>query len=328
MFRYIIKRILMMIPVLIAVSFVVYFLMDLAPGDIISSMAPQDATEAELEMMREQWGLNGPLIERYFRYLGDLLTGDMGMSPSLRRPVAEVFIERLPATLQLALAATVVALIISVPLGIAAATHHRSFLDGISMVLAMIGVSMPAFWLGLLLIMWFSPLGLPSGGSGTPLHLVLPALALGAGQAGTLTRITRSSMLDVIRQDYLRTARAKGVSEKQVIRKHALKNALSPIITVAGLQFGGLLGGSVLTETIFSIPGIGTLMVTAIKQRNGPVVQGSVLFTAGVFSFINLAVDILYSFVDPRIRSQYKSKPKADKVPKAVKAGKAGEVSE
>ena len=168
MFRYIMKRILMMIPVLIAVSFVVYFLMDLAPGDIISSMAPQDATEAEIEIMREELGLNGSLIERYFRYLGNLLRGDMGMSLSLKRPVADVFFERFPATLELALAATVVALAISIPLGIAAATHHRSFLDGFSMVTAMLGLSMPGFWLGLLLILFFShQLGwLPSGGSG------------------------------------------------------------------------------------------------------------------------------------------------------------------
>ena len=251
MFRYIMKRILMMIPVLIAVSFVVYFLMDLAPGDIISSMAPQDATEAEIEIMREELGLNGSLIERYFRYLGGLLKGDMGMSLSLKRPVADVFFERFPATLELALAATVVALAISIPLGIAAATHHRSFLDGFSMVTAMLGLSMPGFWLGLLLILFFShQLGwLPSGGSGGIVHLILPAIALGAGQAGSLTRITRSSMLDVIRQDYLRTARAKGVSEKMVIRKHALKNALIPIITVFGSTLGNLLGGAVAIET-------------------------------------------------------------------------------
>lgn len=305
MLRYIIKRILMMIPVLIAVSFVVYFLMDLAPGDIISSMAPQDATEAEIEMMREEWGLNGPLIERYFRYLGDLLQGDMGMSLSLKRPVAEVFIERLPATLILAFAATVVALVISVPLGIAAATHHRSLLDGISMVLAMIGVSMPAFWLGLLLIMWFSPLGLPSGGNGTFLHLILPALALGAGQAGTLTRITRSSMLDVIRQDYLRTARAKGVSEKQVIRKHALKNAMIPIITVFGSTLGNLLGGAVAIETVFSWSGIGRLTVNAVNQRDITLATGCIIMFTVLLTVTMLLVDIAYAYVDPRIKAQY-----------------------
>lgn len=307
MFRYIMKRILMMIPVLIAVSFVVYFLMDLAPGDIISSMAPQDATEAEIEIMREELGLNGSLIERYFRYLGNLLRGDMGMSLSLKRPVTDVFFERFPATLELALAATVVALAISIPLGIAAATHHRSFLDGFSMVTAMLGLSMPGFWLGLLLILFFShQLGwLPSGGSGGIVHLILPALALGAGQAGSLTRITRSSMLDVIRQDYLRTARAKGVSEKMVIRKHALKNALIPIITVFGSTLGNLLGGAVAIETVFSWPGIGRLTVSAINTRDITLATGCIIMFTVLLTVTMLLVDIAYAYVDPRIKAQY-----------------------
>ena len=307
MFRYIMKRILMMIPVLIAVSFVVYFLMDLAPGDIISSMAPQDATEAEIEIMREELGLNGSLIERYFRYLGNLLRGDMGMSLSLKRSVADVFFERFPATLELALAATVVALAISIPLGIAAATHHRSFLDGFSMVTAMLGLSMPGFWLGLLLILFFShQLGwLPSGGSGGIVHLILPALALGAGQAGSLTRITRSSMLDVIRQDYLRTARAKGVSEKMVIRKHALKNALIPIITVFGSTLGNLLGGAVAIETVFSWPGIGRLTVSAINTRDITLATGCIIMFTVLLTVTMLLVDIAYAYVDPRIKAQY-----------------------
>ena len=324
MFRYIMKRILMMIPVLIAVSFVVYFLMDLAPGDIISSMAPQDATEAEIEIMREELGLNGSLIERYFRYLGGLLKGDMGMSLSLKRPVADVFFERFPATLELALAATVVALAISIPLGIAAATHHRSFLDGFSMVTAMLGLSMPGFWLGLLLILFFShQLGwLPSGGSGGIAggfgqgeggHLLRPLLrqqlqrqiALGAGQAGSLTRITRSSMLDVIRQDYLRTARAKGVSEKMVIRKHALKNALIPIITVFGSTLGNLLGGAVAIETVFSWPGIGRLTVSAINTRDITLATGCIIMFTVLLTVTMLLVDIAYAYVDPRIKAQY-----------------------
>ena len=307
MFRYIMKRILMMIPVLIAVSFVVYFLMDLAPGDIISSMAPQDATEAEIEIMREELGLNGSLIERYFRYLGGLLKGDMGMSLSLKRPVADVFFERFPATLELALAATVVALAISIPLGIAAATHHRSFLDGFSMVTAMLGLSMPGFWLGLLLILFFShQLGwLPSGGSGGIVHLILPAIALGTGQASSLTRITRSSMLDVIRQDYLRTARAKGVSEKMVIRKHALKNALIPIITVFGSTLGNLLGGAVAIETVFSWPGIGRLTVSAINTRDITLATGCIIMFTVLLTVTMLLVDIAYAYVDPRIKAQY-----------------------
>lgn len=307
MFRYIIKRILMMIPVLLAVSFVVYFLMDLAPGDIISSLAPQDATEEQIEMLKEELGLNGSLIERYFRYLGNLLKGDMGMSLSLKRPVAEVFLERFPATLKLALVATVVALAISIPLGIAAATHHRSFLDGFSMVTAMLGLSMPGFWLGLLLILFFShQLGwLPSGGSDGFVSLILPAIALGAGQAGSLTRITRSSMLDVIRQDYLRTARAKGVSEKMVIRKHALKNALIPIITVFGSTLGNLLGGAVAIETVFSWPGIGRLTVSAVNVRDTTLATGCIIMFTVILTVTMLLVDIAYAYVDPRIKAQY-----------------------
>ena len=304
MFRYIMKRILMMIPVLIAVSFVVYFLMDLAPGDIISSMAPQDATEAEIEIMREELGLNGSLIERYFRYLGGLLKGDMGMSLSLKRPVADVFFERFPATLELALAATVVALAISIPLGIAAATHHRSFLDGFSMVTAMLGLSMPGFWLGLLLILFFShQLGwLPSGGSGGIVHLILPAIALGAGQAGSLTRITRSSMLDVIRQDYLRTARAKGLTEFAVVTKHALRNALIPVITVLGPTVAGLLTGSFVVEKIFAIPGIGYYFVNSVTQRDYTTIMGVTIFFAAFLMAMVLLVDIFYCLIDPRIK--------------------------
>ncbi len=307
MFRYILKRILMMIPVLIAVSFVVYFLMDLAPGDIITSMAPQDATEAEIEMLREEYGLNGSLMERYFRYLGNLLKGDLGMSPTLKKPVMEVFLERFPTTLKLALFATVVAMVISIPLGIAAATHHRSILDGFSMVTAMVGVSMPGFWLGLLLILWFS-LGtgwFPSGGNSGFIFYVLPGIALGAGQAGSLTRITRSSMLDVIRQDYLRTARAKGVNEKQVIRKHALKNALIPIITVFGSTVGNLLGGAVAIETVFSLPGIGRLTVNAVNQRDTTLATGCIIMFTVMLTVTMLVVDIAYAFVDPRIKAQY-----------------------
>ena len=307
MFRYILKRILMMIPVLIAVSFVVYFLMDLAPGDIITTMAPQDATEAEIEMLREEYGLNGSLMERYFRYLGNLLKGDLGMAPSLKRPVMEVFLERFPTTLKLALFATVVAMVISIPLGIAAATHHRSILDGFSMVTAMAGVSMPGFWLGLLLILWFS-LGtgwFPSGGNNGFIYYVLPGIALGAGQAGSLTRITRSSMLDVIRQDYLRTARAKGVGEKQVIRKHALKNALIPIITVFGSTVGNLLGGAVAIETVFSLPGIGRLTVNAVNQRDTTLATGCIIMFTVLLTVTMLVVDIAYAFVDPRIKAQY-----------------------
>lgn len=307
MIRYILKRILMMIPVLLAVSFVVYYLMDLAPGDIVSQMAPQDATEAQIEQMREELGLNGTILERYFRYVGKLLQGDMGMSLSQKRPVWDIFFERFPATVYLALGSVVVALLISIPLGIAAATHHRSWLDGTSMVAALFGVSMPSFWLGLLLIMAFSlKLGwFPSGGRAGLISLILPAITLGVNQAGSLTRITRSSMLEVIRQDYLRTARAKGVSEKNVIRKHALKNALIPIITVFGSTLGNALGGAVVIEAVFAWPGIGRLTVSAINNRDMTLATGCIILFTLFLNLTLLLVDIAYAFVDPRIKARY-----------------------
>ena len=296
-----------MIPVLICVSFVVFFLMDLAPGDIVSQMAPADATPEQIEMLREELGLNGTILQRYGRYLWNLLHGDMGTSLSLKRPVIEVFVERLPATLKLAFASIVIALAISIPLGIAAATHHRTWLDGSSVVLSMLSVSMPAFWLGLLLIFAFSYRIkiFPSGGSGTFKHLILPALTLGTEQAGNLTRITRSSMLDVIRQDYLRTARAKGVSEKYVIRKHALKNALIPIITVLGSTLGNAFGGAVAIETVFAWPGIGRLTVAAINSRDMTLATGCIIMFTLMLNMTLLVVDIAYAYVDPRVKARY-----------------------
>ena len=296
-----------MIPVLICVSFVVFFLMDLAPGDIVSQMAPADATPEQIEMLREELGLNGTVLQRYGRYLWNLLHGDMGTSLSLKRPVIEVFIERLPATLKLAFASIVIALAISIPLGIAAATHHRTWLDGSSVVISMLSVSMPAFWLGLLLIFAFSYRikFFPSGGSGTFKHLILPALTLGTEQAGNLTRITRSSMLDVIRQDYLRTARAKGVSEKYVIRKHALKNALIPIITVLGSTLGNAFGGAVAIETVFAWPGIGRLTVAAINSRDMTLATGCIIMFTLMLNMTLLVVDIAYAYVDPRVKARY-----------------------
>ncbi len=307
MTRYIIRRLLLMIPVLICVSFVVYFLMDLAPGDIVSQIAPADATPEQIEMLREEYGLNGSVFQRYGRYLLGLLHGDMGTSFFLKRPVFSVFVERLPNTLMLAFAAIFIAILISLPLGIAAATHHRSWIDGSSVVLSMLSVSMPAFWLGLLLIFVFSLHWklFPSGGSDGIKYLILPALTLGTEQAGNLTRITRSSMLDVIRQDYLRTARAKGVSEKKVIRKHALKNALIPIITVLGSTLGNAFGGAVAIETVFAWNGIGRLTVTAINNRDMTLATGCIFMFTLMLNMTLLIVDIAYAYVDPRVKARY-----------------------
>lgn len=306
--RYIVKRLLMMIPVLICVSFVVYFLMDLAPGDIVSQMAPPDATPEQLEQMREEMGLNGSIFERYGRYLKNLLRGDLGDSLSQKRPVMDIFLERIPRTIELAFGSIFVALIIAIPLGIAAATHHRTWLDGVSMTTSMIGVSMPNFWFGLLLIITLSLQHkiFPSYGADAGImSLVLPAITLGTEQAGTLTRITRSSMLEVIRQDYLRTARAKGVSEKLVIRKHALKNALIPIITVLGSTLGNAFGGAVTTEAIFAWPGVGRLTVSAVNNRDYVLACGCIIMFTLLLNITLLVVDIAYAFVDPRIRARY-----------------------
>ncbi len=307
MIRYIVKRILLLIPVILAVSFVVYFLMDLAPGDVVSMLAPQDATPEQIEQLKEELNLNGSLIQRYGRYIGDLLHGDLGNSYMQKRPVMELFLERFPATFKLALASQVVALLIALPLGITAARRRGTLIDGASMVTAMIGVSMPSFWLALLLIILFSSkLGiLPSGGDNGFASLIMPAIALGTSQAGSLTRITRSGMLDVLSSDYLRTARAKGVPEKTVIRKHALKNALIPIITIFGSNLGNALGGAVAIETVFSWPGVGRLTTTAVNQRDTILATGCIIMFTLFLNVTLLIVDIAYAFVDPRIKAQY-----------------------
>ena len=308
MHKYVIKRLLMMIPVLLCVAFVSYAIMNVAEGDPVYSVVSADATEAQIEAAREELGLNGTLLERYFRYVKGMLTGDLGTSYVSKRDVMQTYLERLPNTLKLASVTMVVALAISIPLGIIAAVNQNSIKDTIAMVLALLGLSMPNFWLGLLLIMLFSlKLGwLPSGGyENGMLSLILPAFTIGAGLAAFMTRSTRSSMLDVIRQDYLRMARAKGVSERKVIRKHALRNALIPIITVFGVQFSNVLGGSVLAETVFAWPGVGRLVVDAIDQRDIPMVTGALVMTTMIVSIVNLLIDIVYAFVDPRIKSQY-----------------------
>ena len=307
MIRYIVKRILLLIPVILAVSFVVYFLMDLAPGDGVSMLAPQDATPEQIEQLKEELNLNGTLIERYGRYILDLLHGDLGDSYMQKRPVMELFAERFPATFKLALASQVVALLIALPLGITAARRRGTLIDGASMITAMIGVSMPSFWLALLLIILFSSkLGiLPSGGDNGFASLIMPAIALGTSQAGSLTRITRSGMLDVLSSDYLRTARAKGVPEKTVIRKHALKNALIPIITIFGSNLGNALGGAVAIETVFSWPGVGRLTTTAVNQRDTILATGCIIMFTLFLNVTLLIVDIAYAFVDPRIKAQY-----------------------
>ena len=313
MHKYILKRLLMLIPVILGVTFIVFFILNLSPGDPAAMILGEQATAEALEMKREELGLDDPLLVRYFNYMKDLLRGDMGVSYRNSISVWDQVIDRFPNTVVLAIAGILVALLIGIPLGILSAKKQNTVIDNISMVLSLIGVSMPNFWFGLLVVMLFAlKLGwLPSQGMGegfVPLlqSLVLPALTLGTGSAGTIARMTRSSMLEVIRQDYISTARSKGVDERTVTYQHMLRNALIPIITAVGLQFGTLLGGAMLTETVFSWPGLGRLMVENIKSKDIPMVLGCVVFLATMFTIVNLVVDIIYAFVDPRIKSLYK----------------------
>lgn len=314
MYKFVLKRLLMMIPVLIGVTFVVFFILALTPGDPAKMILGEQATQESIDALREQMGLDDPLLVRYGRYMAGVVRGDFGKSYKNNLDVATQVLDRFPNTLILTVAGMLVALIIGIPIGILSARKQYTWMDSVATVFGLVGVAMPAFWQGLLLVMLFSlKLGwLPSSGMGEgfiPLlrSLILPATTLGTLSAATIMRMTRSSMLEVIRQDYIDTVRAKGLKEGKVVSQHMLKNALVPIITVVGIQFGNLLGGAALTETIFSWPGLGRFMVDSIKTKDVPLVLGSVLFLAVSFSIVNLLVDILYAFVDPRIKSQYKS---------------------
>lgn len=310
----------MMIPVLIGVSFVIFSMLYFAPGDAADVILGDMATPADKQLFRAQHGLDKPFIAQYFRYVrGVIVDGDLGTSYVTRQPVTTEILERFPTTLKLAAMSVFLAVLIGVTVGIISATRQYSFIDQFFTSLSMVGVSMPNFWQGMMLIIVFSVAlrWFPPSGFSTPMHWVLPAFTVGTNASANIMRMTRSSMLEIIRQDYIRTARAKGQTERVVIWKHALKNALIPIITVVGLSFGRLLGGAVLTESIFSIAGVGKLMVDAIKLKNFPMVQGGVLFIAFVMSLVNLVVDVLYSFADPRIRSMY-TRPRLKK-PAAAK---------
>jgi len=310
MIRYIARRLLLMIPVILATSFIIFFAMSLTGGDPALLLAPENATEAQLHQIRSDLGLNDPFSIRYFRYMAGMLRGDLGQSYVTKRDVFRTFMDRLPNTLMLAGAAVLVATVIAIPLGIYTAINQNTWKDTAGMVFALFGVSMPNFWLGLMLIILFSlKLGwLPSGGKSGFLSLILPSVTVGLGLAALITRTTRSSMLDVIRQDYIRTARAKGCPENTVIKKHALGNALIPIITVIGMQLSNVLTGSVLAETVFSWPGIGRLIFDSIAKRDTPMVTGSIILCSILMVIVNLVVDIFYAFFDPRIKANYMRK--------------------
>ncbi len=306
--RYVIRRLLLMIPVLLGVSLVIFTLLYFTPGDPVRMILGDDASEADIAEMREQLGLNGSYIERYVRYISNVLLHlNFGKSYVTGREVSTEIVVRYPTTIKLATAVICVATAIAIPLGILSAIKQNSWVDNLTRILSLLGVSMPVFWIGLMNIILFSVIlgWLPSSGFSTPKHWILPAVTIGFSAAGGIMRTTRSSMLEVIRQDYIRTARAKGASERTVIWKHALKNALIPVLTVIGIRYGHNLGGSLVSEQVFGIPGLGKLMIDSIKSRDYPIVQGGVLLIAFAFSFINLLVDILYAFVDPRVKSQY-----------------------
>ena len=308
MLKYIIRRLLLLIPVMLGVSVIVFSLLYFTPGDPVRNKLGTNASPVEVERLREKMGLNDPFLVQFGRYLKNIVFhGSLGESYITEQPVVLEIAARVSATVRLAISATIVAIIFGIPLGIVSAIKQYSVFDHITMIFALIGLSMPVFWLGLLMILLFSvKLGwFPSSGFSGLKYMVLPAMALGAQSIAVLTRMTRSSMLETIRQDYIRTARAKGQREKVVVFKHALGNSLIPVITIIGIQFGQLMGGAVMTEIIFSIPGIGRLMIDSIKLRDVPVVLGCVLFVAVTFAIVNLIVDILYTYVDPRIKTQY-----------------------
>ncbi len=305
MLTYLARRLLAVIPVLFGVTLAVFSMLFLVPGDPVKMMLAEFVTTpAQIAQMREQLHLDEPIIKQYGRFVANAVRGDLGTSIRSRRAVATEIGENVGSTAQLALASMAIAIAIGVPLGLMAALLRNSWLDAGSMIVALLGVSMPSFWLGLLLIFAFSlHLGwFPATGGGDLWHLVLPSVTLGMIASAIIARLTRSSMLEVLGQDYVRTARAKGLAWWGVVVRHALKNALIPVITIFGLQFGNLLAGAVVVETVFSRPGLGRLIVGGILAKDFPLVQGTVLFVATAYVLINVLVDLAYAYADPRIR--------------------------
>lgn len=304
--RYILKRVLATVPVLLCVTFVIFTLMHFTDGDPARLILGDTASEAEVMAMRSEMGLDKPFLEQYFRYLAGLFHGDLGISYMTKMPVSSEILTRLPVTARLAFLSCLFAICVGVPAGIVSAVRQYSLLDNVLTVLALLGITMPNFWLALMLILFFSvSLGiLPASGLYGPVYYIMPIISISAASVATITRMTRSSMLEVIRSDYIRTARAKGLSEREVIFRHALKNALIPILTIVGIQFASGLSGAVVNEQVFAIPGIGKMMIDAIKNRNYPLVEGGVLVIAVMCCLVNLAVDLMYAVADPRIKMQ------------------------
>lgn len=307
MHKYISKRLIFMVPVIIGVTIIIFLIMSLTPGDparlVLGGMAPQES----LDNWRAERGLDDPMGIRYLTYMKGLLKGDLGKSYLNNRSVSKEIGQRFPITLRLALSAMVVAILIGLPLGIISAIKQYSIFDNFSTVLGMIGIAMPTFWVGLMMIILFSSKlnWLPSGGISGWKSMIMPAFSVGIVSGSVIMRNTRSAMLEVIRTDYIRTAKSKGIQKKNIIGIHALKNVLIPVITVAGLEFGVMLGGAVIAESIFSLPGIGSYMLSSIQNKDVPAVMGSIIVFSLAFSIVNLLIDLIYGFVDPRIRSEY-----------------------
>jgi len=298
------RRLLFLLPVLFGILAAVFVTMRIVPGDPARLVAGPDAGPEELAAIRQQFGLDQPLHLQFVRYLRDILRGEFGRSLKTQRPVLDEIVPRLGNTALLAVLSTLFAVVVGLLAGIVAAARRNSTFDHATMVVAMMGVSTPSFYLGIVLIVVFAVMlrVFPAGGSGGVAHLVLPAVTLGASTLGIVARMTRASMIDVLDEDYIRTARAKGVQERLIVARHALRNALLPVIAVVALQFGFVLAGSVLVETVFSFPGIGWLIVESISMRDFPVVQGSILLVTFVSVLVNLAADVLYGYADPRIK--------------------------
>lgn len=313
MLRYVFKRLLMLIPVLLGATFFVFFIMELSPEDPAITILGADATPEAIAELHTEMGLDQPLLVRYERFINNMLHGDLGTSYKNRMDVMDQILDKLPNTLLLAVAGIFIAVAVGVPVGILSAKKQYSIFDTVAMIFTLILAASPAFWFGLVMVILFSlKLGwFPSSGMGTGIFgvlrsLVLPAITLCGTTAALVARTTRSAMLEVVRQDYIDTAHAKGVKESVITMRHQLKNAMIPIVTIVGLQFGVLLGGSVMTESVFSWPGIGRFVVEAVKGKDIPCVLGSVVMLSVLFTLVNLLVDILYGFIDPRIKAQYK----------------------
>lgn len=308
MIKYVVKRILAMIPVILALTFIVFTIMHLTPGDPTAVILGNEYTVEASNALKAELGLDKPFIVQYFNYIVGLVQGDFGMSYITRAPVSEQLFARFPNTFKIVIAAMLFCVVLGIPIGIYSATKPNSFFSNITMILGLLGVSLPIFWLGLLLILLFSVNleWLPSSGMDDGLKsVILPAVTVGLNYMANIMRTTRSSMLEAVRQDYVRTARAKGATERSVIYNHALPNALMPTITVVGMNIGALLGGVVLSETVFSIPGTGRMLVEVIKSRDTPSVLGCLVIMALCVAVSNLIVDLIYAYIDPRIKAQY-----------------------